>query len=92
MSIVRINRFKAGEGHAGALKRLLESFLPVIEQSEGCLRCRLIQKVDDTNDFVIIEEWTDIDAHKAATGSIPPEAVQKAMTLLAGPPSGAYYE
>ena len=91
MSITRINEFHAQAGQGDALRDLIESFMPMIEASDGCLSCQLLQHLGDPTQIVVIEVWENTEAHQASMKNIPPDALQQAMTLLAGPPKGAYY-
>ena len=91
MSITRINEFQAQEGKGEALRDLIESFVPLIESSDGCQSCQLLQSQEDSTRIVVIEVWDSTEAHQASMKNIPPGALQEAMTLLAGPPKGGYY-
>lgn len=91
MRITRINEFQAQEGKGDVLRDLIGSFVPAIEASEGCLSCRLLRSQADPARIVVIEAWESVDAHQASTKNIPPEAMQEAMLLLAGPPKGEYF-
>lgn len=91
MSITRINEFQAQPGKAGDLRELIGSFLPMIESSAGCLTCRLLQSTAEPERIVVLESWESVEAHQAATREIPPETLEAAMALLAGPPRGDYY-
>ena len=91
MSITRINEFQAQEGQGEALRDLIQSFVPMIESSDGCHSCQLLQSQDDPTRIVVIEVWDSTEAHQASMKNIPPGALQEAMTLLAGPPKGGYY-
>lgn len=91
MSITRINEFQAREGQGDALRDFIQAFLPVIEASDGCRSCRLLQHQEDPTQIVVIEVWDSTEAHQASVRNIPPGALADAMKLLAGPPQGAYY-
>jgi len=92
MSVTRINTFRAKEGLSNNLREFLVSIIPLIEQSPGCQSCQLLQHHDNVNEFVIIEVWTSVAAHQASVKNIPPEKFAVVMPLLAGPPSGSYYD
>lgn len=91
MSITRINKFQAHEEQARALRDLLKSFVPTIRGSDGCLDCQVLQNLDDPAEIVVIEIWESVEAHQASVKNIPPDALQKAMALIDGPPESAYY-
>ena len=92
MSITRINEFKAQEEQGDTLRDLIESFLPMIEASDGCLACQVLQRLDDPTQIVVIEVWDSPEAHQASVKNIPPGVFEEAMKLLAGPPQGGYYQ
>ena len=91
MPITRINKFQAHEEQAGALRDLLESFVPMIKGSDGCLDCQVLQNLDDPAQIVVLEIWESVEAHQASVKNIPSNALEKAMALMAGPPESAYY-
>jgi hypothetical protein len=41
--------------------------------------------------FVVYEIWDDVGCHRAATRTVPPDTLRKAMVLLAGPPRSTYF-
>lgn len=92
LPLTRINQFTAKPGSGDDLYALIESFLPMIRQSDGCVEARLLRDVDDENRILVIEVWRDKDAHRASAANVPPGTFEKAMALMAGPPSGAYYQ
>ena len=92
MPVTRINHFQAKAGSGDELHALIESFLPMIRESEGCLEARLMRGVDDAEHLVVIEIWQNQDAHRASAANVPPGTFEKAMGLMAAPPQGAYYQ
>ena len=91
MSVTRINQFKAKEGLGQDLQAFLVSIVPLVEQSQGCLSCQVLQHQEHPNEFVVLEVWDSISAHQASVKNIPPDRIGVVMPLLATPPSGAYY-
>ncbi len=91
MSIARINEFQAQPGQGDALRDLIRSFVPVIQSSQGCQSCQLLQNQEDPTRILAIEVWDTVEAHQTSLQNIPPEAMAQAMVLLAGPPKGEYY-
>ena len=92
MTITRINEFQATEGKSQELHVFLQSLLPYILSSEGCISCEVLQKMDDTRTFVLIEKWYSIATHKKAVDDFPKELIQASMALLGASPKGAYYQ
>ena len=91
MILTRINEFQAAEDRAEDLFDLLKSLVPYITSSNGCLSCEVLRNKDHHDRFVVIERWESEDAHKKSLADFPKEKMQDAMTLLAAPPSGAFY-
>ena len=91
MNVTRINRFEAKEGMAINLHEFLMSIVPLIEQSQGCASCQVLQNQENHNEFVVIEEWGSVSAHQASAKNIPPEKIRAVMPLLANAPNGSYY-
>lgn len=92
MALVRINNFRAPDGRGDELAALIGSMVPTILASDGCLSCRLLRGRDDDAHVVVVEEWESADHHTASLKNIPPEVMQKAMPLLAEPPTGTFFE
>ena len=91
MSVTRIGEFQAQEGKAERLRALLTAALPAIRSSKGCRSCHLLQSQSDPARILVIEVWDSIEAHQASVKGIPPEAVEKARSLLATAPRAGYY-
>lgn len=91
MTVTRINYFSSRQGNSAALYEKLNAIVPMIKNATGCLGCRILNELEDSNQILIIEEWQNIEAHKAALAEVPPETFAPVMTLLANPPHGHYY-
>lgn len=91
MSTVRINEFEAIDGRREELRGVLESVVPIIRASAGCVSCQLLESDDQPRRFVVIETWATRDAHQLAASKIPADLLRRAMTLVADVPRGAYY-
>lgn len=91
MTITRINEFRAVEGQGEALGDLIGSFVPIIEASDSCHSCQLLRSQEDATKIVVIELWDRVESHQASVKNIPPETLEEAKKLLAGPPTGGYY-
>jgi len=91
MSITRINQFTANPGSGDELFELIDSFMPLIRGSDGCIDVQIKRGVDDPDKILVIEVWRDKEAHIASAKNVPPGTFEKAMELMSGPPSGEYY-
>lgn len=92
VAITRINTFEARPGRGGELRDFLASVIDSIIGAAGCRSVELLVGRDDPLRLAIVETWDSVEAHQAAAARIPPEMMQKATTLFASPPAGAYYE
>ena len=92
MSITRINNFEARDGEGKALYNFLKSILPLIQETEGNISCKILQNEDDPTKILIYEVWESKEVHQAATKNIPPELLHEAMQYLAAPPEGNFYK
>lgn len=91
MSVARINQFQAQAGKGDSLRDLLLSLIPAIKKTEGCESCQLLRSSGNPDRMVMLEVWDSIESHQASVRDIPPENVQKLMSLVAGPPKGGFY-
>jgi len=91
MSITRINEFLAAPERTRDLRDFLMTLLPYLEGCEGCEGVVLLSAEDDENKFVILERWTNREAHAAALAAYPPEKMTAAQDLLGGPPRGEFF-
>lgn len=91
MAITRINHFEAKPGRTAELRELLTSVVDTIRSASGCRSCRLLEATDEDRQFVIVEVWESVEAHRTAAGSVSPAQTELAMALLVGPPNGIYY-
>jgi quinol monooxygenase YgiN len=92
MAITRINTFEAKSGHSTELRDFLASIIDRISGAPGCRSVELLVTHDDPARLAIIETWDSVDAHQAAASRIPSDMMQKAMSLFASRPAGAYYD
>jgi quinol monooxygenase YgiN len=91
MSVMRITEFYASKGKEGELLALLQSVIPYITSSMGSESCEVLRHIDKHQCFVVIEKWTDIEAHRVCAAQIPKDKMDAAMRLFSEPPKGAYY-
>jgi len=92
MSITRINEFQARDGEGKALYNFLKSILPLVQESEGNISCKVLQNEEDPTQILVIEVWENKEMHTASVKNIPKELLQEAMQYIAAPPKGAYYK
>ena len=91
MSVARINQFQAHPGRGPELKDLLLSFIPAIRKAPGCESAQLLVSQGNPDRMVMLEVWSDAEAHQTAVRDIPQRDVNKLMKLVASPPKGGFY-
>jgi len=82
-----VAKAKAQSGKAEALQPILLALVCQTRQDPGCLSYHLLQGLDDPDEFVFVEEWTDdalMQAHLAAPHF--QQTLVQALPLLAEPP------
>ncbi len=91
MSLVRVNEFVAAEGKSAELFTFLQTLVPYISDSTGCLSCELLKHQEHADHFMMIERWDCIESHQLAITNYPQEDMQAAMKLFGKSPKGNYY-
>lgn len=92
MPITRLNDFHALPDKGADLRAFLQSIITLIEDAPGCISVTLLADTDDPTRFAIVEEWQSVDAHQASVTRIPSDKLVEVRTLIAEPPTGAYYQ
>jgi len=92
MSITHITEFEAAENQASALHTFLQSLIPYISSSQGCISCEILRCTDDASRFVAVVKWDCVESHRNSVEGYPKEDMQAAMSLFGAPPKAAYYE
>jgi heme-degrading monooxygenase HmoA len=90
MTVARHYRMTAAEGKGEALVGALRALAAALKSIPGYEGSDLIRGVEDANQFVFIEKWASVEAHKAGGPLLPKEVLGGLMGNLAGPPEGAY--
>ncbi len=68
MSVTMIVRFQAADGKAEPLRALLQEGRDFSLKAEGCEAFDLYQRPDDSHQFVMVQQWTSVEAHDANFG------------------------
>ncbi len=92
MSVAYIGQSQAKLDEVERFRDFLNSIVRSgVQGSEGCESYQLFQGQDDPTQFIGIEIWTSVEAHRASVKNIPPESIAEFMKLVASPPRGGYY-
>lgn len=91
MRVIRIDEFRAVKNKHDELRAALTGILEIVRQADGCSAVDVFQSATEPERIVVIERWTDRDAHQRAMASVPSSALRRVMTLLSEVPGGSYY-
>lgn len=93
MSITFIGYSQAKPEEVESLRHfLLTIVLPAVRGSEGNESCQMWQSQDDPTQFVVMEVWESVAAHRASIKNITQEEINEYMKLVAAAPRGSYYD
>ena len=93
MSITYLGYSQAKPDEIGALRDfLLTVVLPAVQNSEGNESCQMWQSQDDPTQFVVMEVWASVEAHRASIKNITQAEINEYMKLVAAAPRGGYYD
>ena len=92
MSITYIGHSQAKDGQSDHLRNFFETVvIPAVRSSPGNKSCTLLQNQDDPHQFMVIEVWTSVEAHRASIQNISSDSIAQFMALVVAPPKGGYY-
>lgn len=92
MSITYIGYSQAKPEEIEALRHFLLTVVqPAVQGSEGNESCQMWQNQDDPAQFVVMEVWASVEAHRASIKNITQEEINEYMKLVAAAPRGSYY-
>lgn len=93
MSIAYIGQSQARPEAVDRFRDFLSTVVaPAIRASAGNQAYQVFQSQEDPTRFIGIEIWESVDAHRASVKNIPPESIAEFRQLVAGSPSGGYYQ
>jgi quinol monooxygenase YgiN len=92
MSVARHYEMRSLEGEEDALEAALIALAVKVEPISGCEGVTLMHDLRNRGQFVFIERWTSIDAHKAGGKMLGREALDDVMAAIAEPPKGRYLD
>lgn len=92
MTVARHYIMHAKEGMDAALETALRAVADAVRPLPGCEGVEMLRDIGNERRFVFIEQWADVDAHKAGAALIGKELFGPMMAALDGPPDGAYLD
>ncbi len=90
MTIARIYRMRAAAGRGDELARALASLVATVTGIAGCHGADVIRETDVPEQFLFIEKWESIEAHKAGAAALPKGSFSAVGAAIAAPPESAY--
>ncbi|EQB07547.1 antibiotic biosynthesis monooxygenase [Sphingobium sp. HDIP04] len=82
----------AKEGMSAALETALRAVTDAVRPLAGCEGVELMRDIGNERRFVFIEQWADVDAHKAAVEILDKALFAPMLAALDGPPDGLYLD
>ncbi|WP_150292328.1 putative quinol monooxygenase [Sphingobium estronivorans] len=92
MTVARHYIIHAKEGMDAELETALRAVADAVRSLSGCEGVEMLRDLGNERRFVFIEQWADIDAHKAAGAMLDKGLFAPMMAALDGPPDGAYFD
>jgi len=86
MAHIKLNEFEARIGKSDELNQFLESLIPYIRSSDGCITCEMVKHHKEPSKFSILEKWESEDAHKASIKNFPKDEFIYGLSLMSSPP------
>ena len=91
MNVARMNELHAKEGCGDELREFLLKLEPIIQSSQGCEKCEVLECDTELGRYVLFEFWDSIESHQNAAQQISSEETSRILKLLQMPPSGDYF-
>jgi quinol monooxygenase YgiN len=82
----------AAEGREAALEAALVRLAGRVSALEGCEGVEMMRDARAPAEFIFIERWPSVEAHKAAGKALGAEALAEVMASVAEPPKGRYLD
>jgi quinol monooxygenase YgiN len=92
MTIARIYKMSAAAGKEQELLDALCALERVVRQLKECLGVELLRDCKQPNQFLFIEKWPSVEAHKMAGASLPRDSFTAVKNALAAPPEASYQD
>jgi quinol monooxygenase YgiN len=92
MTIARHYLMIAAQGKEEALKSALAGLAARVRALEGCEGVEMLQDSRAPTDFMFVERWASIEAHKQGGQSLGRDALAEVMAAVAEAPKGRYME
>lgn len=89
--VQRFNIFHSAPDKSDLLRQFFIELIDYIQNSPGCIRCELWQDQQQSDVFIITEQWQSEDDHRASLANYPQEKMQAAMPLFGQAPTGGYF-
>jgi quinol monooxygenase YgiN len=90
MTVRRINEFHATAAREDEPRQFLGRVVTLVAAAPGCESCELFVDPIDPGRFLVLESWSDVEAHQAAASRVPPDMYAAFQQLIAEPPRGRY--
>ena len=92
MTIARHYVMQAKAGMEAALDAALRAVAQAVRPLPGCEGVEMLRDLAHEGRFIFIEQWADVEAHKAAGALLDKSLFVPMMAALDGPPESAYLD
>ncbi len=90
MSVWRHYVLSAAPGKEEAMVDALKLLASKVRPLAGCEGVEFGRDAENPSEFVFIEAWTSVDAHKAASSQLTKDDFGPMVACLGAPPAGRY--
>lgn len=90
MTVWRHYVMSAAPGKEEAMVDALRHLASKVRPLAGCEGIEWGRDAENPAEFVFIEAWTSVDAHKAASSQLSKDDFGPMVAALGGPPAGRY--
>jgi len=92
MSIARVYYMHAKEGRTAELESGLRNLVEKVSRIAGSHGAELLRDTGNERQFMLIERWEDLEAHKASKAEFAKIDMGSIMESLEGPPAATYFD
>ena len=92
MAVARIYMMSCAPGRDEELLGALEALADALKETDGLQSVSVLRDVEQADDFVLVEKWASVQAHKSSGKSVPKQALARVMAALTDKPRGRFFE
>jgi quinol monooxygenase YgiN len=90
MTVFRHYKMNALVGHGDILRKVLVDLVAQIRPVPGCLGIEVFRDPAIAENFILIEKWASVEAHKKSHEFLPGDCLSPLKDVLRQKPEGIY--